>query len=653
MIIKSLELTNFKNYQGRRIEFAPGVTNIYGANGSGKTTIMDALYFLLYGKDSTGASDTKMRPYGADGELIHDIDTSVKGVFEDNGNEFILEVVFKEKWTKMSGSDERRLTGNTTEYFIDGVPKKAKEYQSFVQEWFVEPWFSLTSNPAALPSLHWQEQRKLLLDIVGDIADSDVFAANPELEAIAAELGKYGVDDLKAKLLKEKKGYAKDVAELPARIDERRKSLMGLEDAQALKEKAELTLLKAKEPYEQLQAERIAIVSGSRAKTVEASIAAINTKLDAIKAVRRERVEKVKLPFSEESQRISVKCAEAASELRVLRPQLVDMEKQVAAKEEAKAALVDSWDSVDNEVFDESECPCCHRPYTEEMLEPMLEAFNKSKAERLESMDTEGRRLAGELDGMKEAKAKLLARINELSKFETDEAPKLREANAKAMAEAVAKVPPVEEFIHPDTHEKYWELVESLKLRQKEMEEARLDVSIQLQDIDKKIIAAKAPVEQAEEALIRVKIDTETRGIIAQLESEKKNAMLKLGDVEQKLFLLGKFVATKMSMLDEKFSTAFPGIRFKLFEANIGNEGIKETCELTMHGVPYRQLSNAEKCRAGMVVVRTISEKMHLQNPVFIDNRESITDIGEAPGQVINLIVNPDYEEVTVRYEVL
>lgn len=245
MKIKSLTLENFKNQKKLYIAFGDKATNIYGANGAGKTTVLDAVSFLLWGKDHNGKTDTNMRPYDANGVPLHDIDTVVRGEFvpEDDGNSaeigmFTLEVVYKEKWTKISGTDERKLTGNTTEYAIDGVPKKAKDYASFIADWFAEPWFSLTSNPNAFPSLPWQEQRKVLLDLLGDVTTEDVINATPELEDIAQDLIKFGADDLKAKLSKELRIYKAQIKELPARIDERRKLLSGSDDAETLKKKS-------------------------------------------------------------------------------------------------------------------------------------------------------------------------------------------------------------------------------------------------------------------------------------------------------------------------------------------------------------------------------------------------------------------------------
>ena len=651
MIIKSLEMVNFKNQQNFKIDFADAVTNVFGANGAGKTTIVDALSFLLWQKDSKGNSDTKMRPYGADGQLLHDIDTTVKGVFEVNGYQFTLEVVYKEKWMKVSGTDERKLTGNTTDFYVDGVPKKAKDYAAFVAEYFMEPWFSLTSNPATFPTLKWQEQRKLLVDLVGDIDNNAVIAEKPELEPILADVEKYGVDDLRAKLLKEKKGYDKVVKDMPIRIDERRKTLSGLEDVEELRKKAELTLVKYSEPLEQLQANRAAIVSGSRKAQIEEQIATIKAKMDAAKAIYREIVAKVEAPFIKKADEIVASAKANAEKVTLLRRQMLAEEKSISDIKERLGKLGETWESVDQEVFADTECPCCHRPYTPDMLQPMLEQFNQSKSSRLEELNKQGSTLSAELKERETGKANLLAEINQLAAYEHDELPKLLAENKKLKEQALVKVPDMEAFVNPETQEAFWMLRESLQCREHELEEARLDVTIQLQNIDKKIEEARKPVDEANKVLARLKLDEETNEVIAQLQAEKKNAMLLVGEVEFRLSLLEKFVVTKMNMLSERINGLFDEVDFKLFETNISNEGIKETCELTMHGVPYRQLSNAEKCRAGMEVVRAISQKINICNPVFIDNRESVTSIGKVPGQIINLYVNPEDRKLRVEHE--
>lgn len=58
MILSKLHLENFKKYTSYDIEFGEGLVGIIGKNGSGKSTIFEAILFALYGEfKSRGAKD--------------------------------------------------------------------------------------------------------------------------------------------------------------------------------------------------------------------------------------------------------------------------------------------------------------------------------------------------------------------------------------------------------------------------------------------------------------------------------------------------------------------------------------------------------------------------------------------------------------------
>ena len=61
MKLKSLKLTNFRNYKDLNLEFSEGINIFIGDNGSGKTNILEAIYVL---------SLTKSCRYGMDIDLI-------------------------------------------------------------------------------------------------------------------------------------------------------------------------------------------------------------------------------------------------------------------------------------------------------------------------------------------------------------------------------------------------------------------------------------------------------------------------------------------------------------------------------------------------------------------------------------------------------
>ena len=56
MIIDRLELTNFKRFRHEEIKFKDGITGILGNNGTGKSSLVQAIFFALYGVKATGIS---------------------------------------------------------------------------------------------------------------------------------------------------------------------------------------------------------------------------------------------------------------------------------------------------------------------------------------------------------------------------------------------------------------------------------------------------------------------------------------------------------------------------------------------------------------------------------------------------------------------
>ena len=50
MEINKLEMISFRNHKKTNINFNPGLTIIWGENGSGKTSILEAIHSLSYGK---------------------------------------------------------------------------------------------------------------------------------------------------------------------------------------------------------------------------------------------------------------------------------------------------------------------------------------------------------------------------------------------------------------------------------------------------------------------------------------------------------------------------------------------------------------------------------------------------------------------------
>ena len=64
MIVKSLELCHFRNYDELKLDFEEGTNILYGSNAQGKTNILEAIYLSGTTKSHRGSKDKDMIQFG-------------------------------------------------------------------------------------------------------------------------------------------------------------------------------------------------------------------------------------------------------------------------------------------------------------------------------------------------------------------------------------------------------------------------------------------------------------------------------------------------------------------------------------------------------------------------------------------------------------
>lgn len=115
MILNSLFLQNFRNYRKAEYHFLPGINCIVGANASGKSNLIEAIYLLSTGKSRRTDKDIHLINFGRDFFRVKGIisDTAVSG-----GSQEQLEVVLN------NAGDTR----SQKRYFINDVPKRRADF---------------------------------------------------------------------------------------------------------------------------------------------------------------------------------------------------------------------------------------------------------------------------------------------------------------------------------------------------------------------------------------------------------------------------------------------------------------------------------------------------------------------------------------------
>ena len=88
--LTNMQLENFKGLKSWGSDFNDESTVIKAENGVGKTTVFDAVLYLLFGKDSTGRKDFELRPLDGDNQPIKGLVTSVQGKIRFDGVEHTL-----------------------------------------------------------------------------------------------------------------------------------------------------------------------------------------------------------------------------------------------------------------------------------------------------------------------------------------------------------------------------------------------------------------------------------------------------------------------------------------------------------------------------------------------------------------------------------
>ena len=99
MILKDLQLHNFRNYEDVRLDFEPGVNLIIGDNAQGKTNLLEAISYLGSGRSFRAQKTAEMVRFGADfGEV--------------SGNVFSQERDQNLRFVLFSGSRPRQIWRN-------------------------------------------------------------------------------------------------------------------------------------------------------------------------------------------------------------------------------------------------------------------------------------------------------------------------------------------------------------------------------------------------------------------------------------------------------------------------------------------------------------------------------------------------------------
>lgn len=674
IILKAMSLINFKGIRNAEFNFNTTTNNISGDNATGKTTIVNAFLWCLFGKDIEDRKDYEIKTYDKDGVIIPQIDHSVELFIDVDFREITLKRVLSEKWQKKRGSDDLEFTGNETTYFWNEVPLKQSEYQSKIKDLIDEGLFKLLTNVNYFHTLHWEKRREIIFSLAGEITDSEILSESDmetDHSQIIGNILSHGktMAEAKAETANKKKRIKDEIQFIPSRIDEAERSkpnpvyVKGLEDEKRILNTKLQSLQKDLQQVidaETSFTERLALQNKEYTERLERLYKLKTTKFKLEKEIESDIRASYKNPENEinslkrEIEQIDISIVNLNSKFQNGLLKSDEIEGKLTEKRE-------QWKLINTEQqphFDESSCKCptCQQSLPAETIrlnkDEFIHNFNASKKLRLDKNVLEGKELVEERKTIEDLLQQLTLNLDaaqkeaeskkvelERLKKESEELPDIEKniADAKAtnneLQELRANVIELEKGIEDKPAQD--SMTQELKERRIIIQNEVNDINIQINEL-----SAKSS-NQTQIKLIDARIE--------ELKHQESTLAQELNRLEKIEFAILQFEKQRVNYIEEKINGKFEYVTFRMFETQINGQEVP-CCKTLINGIPYESANTASKINAGLAIINTLSFFNNINAPIFIDNAESTNNFLETKSQIIKLNVTTD-KQLTFKYK--
>ena len=650
IIFKSLSLLNFKGIRNLHVSFGENLTVISGRNAAGKTSIADAIMWVLF---DVGYDGNKLEPktFDKNHEIIKEIPHEAELTLLVDGDQIVLKRSLSDAW-------KGDKCTNTYKYYVDGDVTTAGDFKKVVEDICPDSVFRRISSATNFCSLPWQKQRELLESLADKYTTQDITQGDERFDFVVEELKKKSIADLIHHIKYKRKEVQKQLDSVPVRLAELNKSLPEAQDWDALSTEKPNLNDKLVELANKMQTIRIGGADKVRydgiLKKIEFAEKRKRNMEQGAMNIATEQATKHQSDVI--TANIAVKKAQSlVDDLKATMRGYTESEIHAKdKKEECERKVVDinnrldelsksrwSWNAEDGI------CPHCGQPLPAEDVERIKkeskDRFNERKSNASKKIQEEFNGIQQEYTDAKNILEKLdndrMVTTNQLVNANKT----LKEAEFKKL-EVDAEKPKTYEQILAEKEE-YQQVVKEIADLQAELNKpsASSDENAKmLAELEKE----REPIGIRYNEVLELLATKETYDRISELiekaKQDKESYQNQLDELDEKLDLANEYNKKSCQLLEENVNGHFSYVKWSMFTQDLDGN-MKPYCECYHDGVPYSRLNGAAKVNAGIDIANTFSRFYQVSAPMVLDECESVNDpIYSGDQQQIRLKVTTD-----------
>lgn len=641
-----LKISNFKGIEQRSIQFN-SINDLRGANGTGKTTVADALWWVLFGKDSGGATAFLVKRKDPNGEDLREIIVEVELSLLVDDVTHIFRRIQEENWVTKRGSITRVFEGNIQTLYYNDSKMKTDEYTKAVNAIVNENTFKMLTSPTYfMNQLDDKKRREELMKLVGNETDIEKsLLETPEFAMLRSEWMKdininKSFANIQEYIRQKARTNADEIDRLPYQIDELKRTITDEYDGntvQALLRGYQRDLENLVEPRSNEKPESVAIAEENMRQT--------KIVLDAMKDIAYNQFSAKRRETSVARQDVSSMIASLGAKKTMLANDLEFIRAKSSSKNREKDDLLRQYNDSKYQVFVEpivnTTCQACHRPLQdinpEEVIDRARIQFENDRKARVDGILVQGNALKNEIEKL----AKDAADIEE-KRLKIDE--ELSELSIKLNGLTSVESIQESDFIDADKQKELMERIEQAEWTINQWRNGSNDNAVKMEyKLKRDELTAK--INENNFRLGKLETQKDTLKRIEELQG-REESLLKLRDYFKTVgFQCEQFMKSKNEALEEALSSHFGQIKWKLFKQQV-NGGFQQVCDPYLNGKPYDAQSTGERIYTGLDIIKCFQAEYQISCPVIIDNRESLTLEIPMFTQIISMYADDQYSEL-------